>query len=121
MNMQIQFINKQKNYFNGSKRSCKKLEWFIKTLIEQGIPVEQAFLYGSYARNEMRKESDIDVLLISDKIDSDDLRTIGRIYRLAYPIDPRIEPYLITKEKFLNDEISFIIDAVRKEGIEIKA
>ena len=98
-----------------------KLQEFLQTLIAQGIPVEQAFLYGSYARNQAHSNSDIDVLLVSDKIDSENLDIVGEIYRLAYPIDPHIEPYLISKEKFLNDDSSFIIDAVRKEGIEIKA
>ena len=56
-----------------------------------------------------------------DKIDSENLSIIGKIYRLAYPIDPHIEPYIVSREKFLKDDSSFIIDAVRKEGIEIIA
>ena len=86
------------------------------------MPVEQAFLYGSYARNDANENSDIDVLLVSDKISGDNLEAVGKIYRLAYPIDPRIEPYLVSKKRFLDQNVySTVIDAVRREGIEIKA
>ena len=101
--------------------AIKKIKAFIEMLISNGIPVEQAFLYGSFARNEANELSDIDVLLVSDKIRERNLKIVGKIYRLAYSVDYRIEPFLVSKKKFLKDQTSVIIDAVRKEGIEIKA
>ena len=33
------------------------------------MPVEKAYLYGSYARGEENEESDIDILLVSELFD----------------------------------------------------
>jgi predicted nucleotidyltransferase len=40
---------------------------FIAAIIASGFPLRKAFLFGSYARNEQRKDSDIDLALIADE------------------------------------------------------
>ncbi len=40
---------------------------FIDAIIASGFPLKKAILFGSYARNEQRKDSDIDLALIADE------------------------------------------------------
>ena len=45
--------------------AIERVKNFTKELIAHGIPLERVVLYGSYARNEQRENSDIDVALYS--------------------------------------------------------
>ena len=47
----------------------KLLQAYVRLLNEAGLKIYKAFLFGSYARNEARNFSDIDVLLVSEKFD----------------------------------------------------
>jgi predicted nucleotidyltransferase len=51
----------------------KLLQSYISLLNEAGLKIQKAFLVGSYARNEARADSDIDVMLISENFDSNDI------------------------------------------------
>lgn len=46
--------------------AIEKVNDFIKELIANGIPLERVILFGSYARNEQKDDSDIDVALFSN-------------------------------------------------------
>ncbi len=46
----------------------KLLQAYIKMLNEAGLKISKAFLYGSYARNDSNEDSDIDVMLVSEKL-----------------------------------------------------
>lgn len=95
------------------------LQKFLQHLSKEGILVERAFLYGSYARGEESEDSDIDVMVISEIFDKNDDQTIGKTWRISRSIDVRIEPYTVGKKRFLNDKISPLLQYVKKEGIEI--
>lgn len=97
------------------------LKKYIHILYNEGIPVERAFLYGSYAKDEASTESDIDVMLVSKIFDKNDDKLIGKTWRLTTEVDSRIEPFIVGTTRFLNDEYSPLIEIVRQEGIEITA
>ena len=97
----------------------EKVRKYILLLVSKGIPIEKAFLYGSYARNEATEHSDIDVMLVSDYFESG-IKAKSQPWRYATEIDGRIEPLSVSLKKFLNDDGSPIIEVVRQEGIEIK-
>jgi uncharacterized protein len=42
-----------------------KVNSFTQELILNGIPIERVILFGSYAKNQQREDSDIDVALFS--------------------------------------------------------
>ncbi|MEN8250521.1 MAG: nucleotidyltransferase domain-containing protein [Bacteroidota bacterium] len=97
-----------------------KVSDYIKILNESGVHIEKAFLYGSAARNEENTESDIDVMLVSKRFDDKtDDHVIGLIWRLTRKIDPRIEPYAVGLDRFIQDDVSPLLQLVRKEGILI--
>jgi predicted nucleotidyltransferase len=102
------------------KETLNKLSEYIKILNESGLNIEKAFLFGSAARNEAREESDIDVMLVSRRFDdqSDDL-AYGLIWKLTRKVDSRIEPYAIGLSRFDTDEVSPLLQIVKKEGIPV--
>ena len=42
---------------------------YLDAVMRAGIPAEKAVIYGSFARGEQRKDSDIDVLVLSPLFD----------------------------------------------------
>jgi predicted nucleotidyltransferase len=92
---------------------------FLKLLAQNGIPVQRAFLYGSYVRNEAGPKSDIDIMLVSDYFDTTDIYKMARPWRFAAKVDYRIEPVSVSSQRFLTDDSSPLIATVKKEGIEI--
>lgn len=96
-----------------------KIKKYLRDLTEAGININRAFLYGSYANGNMTDNSDIDLLIVSDKIDIDSDQTASIAWKLTRKTDSRIEPYLISTKRFDEDNISPLIQAVKKDGIEI--
>jgi len=84
-----------------------------------GIPVEKAFLYGSYARGDAKPESDIDIMLVSQKFDAEDAENNIKAWSYTRKIDARIEPYTVGLQQYLHDEVSPLLQIVKQEGIEI--
>ncbi|MCU0288263.1 MAG: nucleotidyltransferase domain-containing protein [Acidobacteria bacterium] len=92
----------------------------LKRFLNEGIPLEKAILYGSYARGEENDESDIDVMVVSEIFDKNDDQIIGKTWRIGSSVDTRIEPYTVGKNRFLNDRYSPLIQIVKNEGLEIR-
>jgi predicted nucleotidyltransferase len=92
---------------------------YVAILKEAGIEIDKAFLYGSYARGEATEESDIDIMLVSRAFDTYDDYTLSQPWLYTTKVDHRIEPVAIGLKRFMNDNLSPIIDVVRQTGIEI--
>ncbi len=84
-----------------------------------GIPVTRAYLYGSWARDEANDNSDIDVMVVSPIFDKHNDLIKAKAWRATEKIDLRIEPYTVSLKKFLNDDVSPLMQIVKREGIEI--
>jgi predicted nucleotidyltransferase len=87
-----------------------KVKLYKKLVMESfPIPVEQFWLFGSYAKNNAHKDSDIDVALIVNHLDKNYsvLHTEPILWRLKRQIDFRIEPHVIARDTdyagFLNE------------------
>jgi len=65
---------------------------YVRVLEEQGIHVDDAFLFGSFAKGTARDESDIDVALISEAFSGNRFDDRHRIVPLRSAIDSRLEP-----------------------------
>lgn len=98
----------------------KILQRYITLLNTQGIPVEQAILFGSYARQDANENSDIDVMIISRFFEKEDIASKQLAWKFVRMIDRRIEPVTIGPERFLQDGDSQLISQVKKEGIPIQ-
>ncbi|MDR3095408.1 MAG: nucleotidyltransferase domain-containing protein [Bacteroidales bacterium] len=90
-----------------------------KDLVNTSFPVkiEQFFLFGSYAKGNPHKDSDIDVALIVEHLDDDYniLETEPLLWSLRRQIDSRIEPFVIARD---TDYAGFL-DEVQRTGVEI--
>ena len=96
------------------------LKQYCLLLNISGIPVEKAFLYGSYSRGDVTPDSDIDIMLVSQMFDADNADANIKAWSYTRKIDTRIEPYTVGLQQFLNDEVSPLLQIVKQEGIEIK-
>jgi predicted nucleotidyltransferase len=91
---------------------------YLIILRKEGINVDKLYLYGSYSKGMETKDSDIDIMVISNDEDTDDY-SVGKIWALTKKVNSKIEPYLVTKKRFETDDTSPIIQIVKREGIEI--
>ena len=90
-----------------------------KNLVEKSFPVsiEQIWLFGSYAKGNMHKDSDIDVALIVEHLEDDYniLETEPILWELCEKVDPRIEPHVIARDT----DFAGLIDEIQHTGIPI--
>jgi len=94
---------------------------YLNVLKQEGIVIEKAFLYGSYARDEASESSDIDLLLVSSLFDTDDDYVLSKPWIYTTKVDHRIEPLAVGLKRFQTDNVSPILELVRQEGIEVQA
>jgi predicted nucleotidyltransferase len=81
-------------------------------VLKKYFDVKKVVLYGSYANNTARLDSDIDVAVIFNRIEDDFLMTEAKLYRLRRDIDARIEPVLLEE----SNDISGFMEEILKTG-----
>jgi uncharacterized protein len=96
----------------------RDIKRYIAELNNSGIPIYKAVLFGSWARGKAGEESDVDVVLISDKFTGDRFQDRRRIVPLRRKINTRIEPIPFTQEGF--DTAGILVEEISKYGEEIK-
>ena len=97
----------------------KIIKSFINSVSEQQPGLVSAFLFGSYAKNNQRPESDIDIALIFDNLsDSDRFNLPVKLMMIASKIDTRIEPHPMSKEDLISGN-PFMME-IKRSGIELK-
>ena len=91
---------------------------YIHTVKKNQPDLLSAYIFGSYARNNQKADSDIDIALIIDNLkDIDRFNTQVKLMLLASNIDSRIEPHPISKEE-LQSNNPFVIE-ILKTGIKL--
>lgn len=86
-----------------------------RQLLKDHLRFENIYLFGSYAKDTYREDSDIDVAIIVDHIEGDYFSINPLLWKLRRQIDDRIEPILIEKDF---DDAGFISE-IQKYGIKI--
>lgn len=92
----------------------KKLKKF-KKLLSQHMKFEDLILYGSYAKGNAHKDSDVDVAIVVTQLSGDYFTTRPLLWKIRREVDDRIEPVLIEKD---HDESGFLSE-IMKNGITI--
>lgn len=85
------------------------------TLLRGFFPFEKVYLFGSYARNTHKPDSDIDIAIVVSTIEGDFFSIHPLLWKLRRQIDDRIEPILIERD---HDKGGFL-EEIEKYGIEI--
>ena len=83
--------------------------------VRKTMNVRNIFLYGSHAKGEAKKDSDIDIAVVADQIPGDYLDTMVALWRLTNDVDENIEPVLLLTA----DDESGFLDTVRRTGIAV--
>ncbi|KAA6337959.1 hypothetical protein EZS27_013991 [termite gut metagenome] len=86
-----------------------------KALVKEYFPVEKVYLFGSYAKDSFREDSDIDVAVVVNHIEGDFFSIHPLLWKLRRQIDDRIEPVLIERDS----DVSDFLGEISKYGIEI--
>lgn len=94
---------------------------YIRNLESLGLPVQKVILFGSQARGAFRKDSDIDIAVISAAFEKmslwDRARYLGRAARnIPYPI----EALGFAPSQLKKVEEGTILDEITRSGIEVK-
>lgn len=71
------------------------IDKYLTSLKEHNIPIEQAILFGSYARGNYHQWSDIDLALVSDIFEGNRIDDRSKIRRITLRVSSDIEvlPY----------------------------
>ncbi len=97
-----------------------KLISYIKLIREKYSNLENAYLFGSFAKGQQSKESDIDLALIFKDLESSERFNIQvQLMLLATQIDSRIEPHPISSTDFYSNN-PFVTE-IQNTGIKISA
>lgn len=93
---------------------------YLRSLLESGVEVQAGVLFGSWARDNADRWSDIDVFVVSRRFDGRiDRRDIDLLWRLAARVDSRIEPVPCGERQWREDRSSPLLEVARREGQRI--
>lgn len=90
---------------------------YISLLEKRGLPIKEAYLFGSWAKGKEHKWSDIDVAIVSDKFRGWE-RKRQWLRKAAYSDFADIEPHGFHPKDFNPDE-SPIVAEILKHGIRL--
>ena len=112
-----------KRIFPKKSLSIKNLVYQMKNIMiaHYGSRLKFVVLYGSYARGDFRKDSDIDLLVVLDNLESE-YKEIDVLTELKTDLMLENEIFISTNpttlEKFIDSDLIFYKN-VRKQGILI--
>ncbi|MYB32159.1 MAG: nucleotidyltransferase domain-containing protein [Acidobacteria bacterium] len=90
------------------------LDEVVRRIIEVARP-ERIILFGSGARGEMGRHSDIDLLIVKDGVDA--LELMGRIYRNLRGVGAAVDAIVVSPrdvERYRNSHALIIKPALRE-------
>lgn len=91
---------------------------FVEKL-KSDFPIEQAYLFGSYASGSSDEDSDIDLALISPAIDANNSFELNKkVFHQAMLYNVYLEPICFSPEEF-DEESLPIVHEIKRSGIEI--
>ena len=101
------------------KKEIKNVAHKYKLRLKKaGIPVEHIIIFGSYARGTEKKDSDIDICVVSPILGKDEMAELGKLSFLKWKLDNRIEAHPVSSKDYKSIATPFISE-IQKYGIEI--
>jgi predicted nucleotidyltransferase len=94
---------------------------YAEALKAKGIKVYKIVLFGSYAAGTTRRDSDIDIAVVSGDFGKDRFKERVLLSKIAYYVDVRIEPHPVGLEDFMEDTRQILVHEIKSKGIEIAA
>jgi len=100
-----------------SDEIVEKLKKFLSMVSASGVHLERAIIFGSYAKGNQNKWSDIDVALVSKDFTGSGFYDRKKVNPYLIRIDSRIEPHPFKPEDFTEDNP--FVNEILKDAIEI--
>jgi len=102
-----------------SKIEAKKIvRKYAEKLKAEKYPFSAIYLFGSFAHNNPRAGSDIDVAVVSKKLNNKSAGAELKLWKFREGIDDRIEPHGFSLEDF-RDYWNPMAYEIKKTGIRI--
>jgi len=123
-NIKLFSLNKKSPIYEELKNIYYKTEGVIKYVRDAVVRISGiriAFVYGSFAKGDERKDSDIDLFLIGDDIDDDDI--IGAISELEKELFKEVNYTSYTETEYKkekNKKGSFVSEVIKGKKVFIK-
>lgn len=95
---------------------------YLKAIRARNIKIEKAFLFGSYAKGQANKDSDIDVAIISPDLGKDYVEEAVLLKEISEDIDLDISPRPYSVEEYKKaNRGQFLFDEIIVKGKPIDA
>jgi predicted nucleotidyltransferase len=94
----------------------------LTRVISEAVPVEEIYLFGSYAYGKPGKDSDLDLyVVLKDDIQMRELEAMEKIWDAIYPVKTKSVDLLALKQKsFLNKQQNPTLERqIVEEGIKV--
>lgn len=92
---------------------------YVDNVVKSGVQVSDAILFGSWARDNAKPESDIDICIVSPQLGKDLISEIVKLRQLSFNIDNRIEPMPMAPEDMI-DKFNPLANEINKYGIKLQ-
>jgi predicted nucleotidyltransferase len=87
--------------------------------IRSAMPIERAYLFGSYATGRNRDYSDIDLAIVTSAVNAKNSFAINQdIFHRAMLYNLDLEPICFSPEEFEQEYLPIVRD-IKREGVEI--
>jgi predicted nucleotidyltransferase len=90
---------------------------FIQTCEKDGLKLDSVLLFGSYAKNQMHEQSDIDLVLVSDQFIGNPFLD-ARLFAEANLKFPKIEAHPYSTTNFQKG--TSFLNEIRSTAIQLK-
>ena len=80
------------------KQQALELAKHYKSIVEERLPLKALYLYGSYSKGTYTPDSDIDIAVVVDSLDSDYFADTPLLWKLKRKVSNLIEPVLLTED-----------------------
>ncbi len=95
------------------------LKKMLFSLERDNIKINEAFLFGSYAKGNYREDSDIDIALVSDNFKGIRFSDRKKLAKYTIQLDSRIETHPFRSADFQSRN-NFFANEIVSTGIRIK-
>ncbi len=99
------------------KADIGRVRAFLKILEESGVNVQALYLYGSRAKGTHRRDSDIDVAVVSNDFSGDPIADIQLLLPALKKADTAIEAASFRPEDFREEHP--LVWEIKRSGIRI--
>ena len=90
----------------------------LKTRLLPHLLIRHMVLFGSYAKGNFTKNSDIDVCIIADGV-VNNFSSMLNVAPIAVHIDPRIETVVFSANEYSEEPSYGLLGEIKRTGIEI--